>query len=48
MYMVKLIESQGRWNVTIPKDIIMKKKWKKGQGLWVKINEKDNVEIEEL
>ena len=46
--MVKLIESQGRYNVTIPTDIIKKKKWKKGQELLVRLNEKDNLEIEEL
>ena len=46
--MAKLIESQGRFNVTIPKDIIKRKKWKRGQELFVALNDKENVEIKEM
>ena len=46
--MVKLIETTGRFNVTIPKDIIKKKRWKKGQELFVTLNKEGNVEIMEL
>ena len=43
--MVRLQESKGRYFVTIPKEIIMKKKWKKGEILVVSFNERGNVEI---
>ena len=43
--MVRLQESKGRYFVTIPKEIIAKKKWKKGIMLVVSFNERGNVEI---
>ena len=43
--MVRLQESKGRYFVTIPKEIIIKKKWKKGTILVVSFNERGNVEI---
>ncbi len=45
MHIGKLIESQGRYNLTIPKEIIKKKGWKRGQELIVILNEKGNSEI---
>lgn len=43
--MVKLQESMERWSVTIPKDYIQKKKWKKGDNLIWSFNERGNLEL---
>jgi len=43
--MVKLQENQGRYFITIPHEIILKKKWIKKENLIVSFNERGNVEI---
>jgi hypothetical protein len=43
--MVKLQEYKNQYFVTIPCEIVEKKKWKKGQKLIVSFNERGNVEI---
>ena len=48
MIMMKLCENKGRFSITIPKDIIIKKGWKKGTNVLVNFNERGNVELEEL
>lgn len=37
-----------RYSLTIPQDIVKKKKWDKGQELFLTFNEKGNVVIEEF
>jgi len=46
--MVKLQENKGQYFVTLPKDYIEKKKWKKGQRLIVSFNERGNLEVSDL
>ncbi len=46
--MVKLQHQNNQYFVTIPLDIILKKKWKKGKRLIVRLNSSDNVFIEEI
>ena len=46
--MVKLQENNNQFFVTIPIEIVMKKKWKKGERLIVSFNEHGNVEISDL
>lgn len=46
--MVKLQHSQGRYFLSIPKDFVDKKKWKKGQRLIIAFNERGNLEIQEI
>lgn len=43
--MVNLQESQGRYFVCIPKEKIMRMKYKKGDKFDVNVNEKGNIEI---
>jgi hypothetical protein len=43
--MAKLQESKGRFSVTLPKEYIEKKKWKKGETLLISFNERGNLEI---
>jgi len=43
--MVKLQEYKNQYFVTIPREIIEKKKWTKGQKLIISFNERGNVEI---
>jgi len=43
--MVKLQESKNRYFVSLPAEIIKKKKWVKGEELIVSFNERGNVEI---
>lgn len=45
---MKLSENKGRFSVTIPKDIIDRKGWQKGQKLFVNYNERGNVEVQAL
>jgi hypothetical protein len=45
--MPKLQESGDRFFITIPKDMIAKKGWKKGQSLFFTWNERGNIEIHE-
>lgn len=42
---MKLQESKHRFFVSIPAEIIRKKKWVKGEELIVSFNERGNVEI---
>lgn len=43
--MVKLQEIKGQFTVTVPKQLVKLKKWKKGQELLIGFNEKGNLEI---
>ena len=43
--MVKLQENKNRWFITLPKEYVKKKKWKKGTELLVSFNERGNIEI---
>lgn len=43
--MVKLQENNGRFSLTIPNEIVEKKKWTKGKKLIVSFNERGNIEI---
>lgn len=43
--MVKLQEANNRFFLSIPKEYIKKKKWKKGEELLVSFNERGNIEI---
>lgn len=45
--MPKLQETKDRYFITIPKDLVTKKKWKKGQELLFTWNERGNIEIHE-
>lgn len=45
--MPKLQKIENRYFITIPKDMVVKKKWKKGQILLFIWNEKGNIEIHE-
>jgi len=36
-------EHGGRWSITVPKDIVDAKKWKKGQRFAVTFNAEGNV-----
>jgi bifunctional DNA-binding transcriptional regulator/antitoxin component of YhaV-PrlF toxin-antitoxin module len=46
--MVKIQESSGRYSITIPADLIKKKKWRKGKELIIILNNKGNLEILEM
>ena len=43
--MVKLQETKGRYFLSIPKDLIDQKEWRKGQALFLVFNERGNIEI---
>lgn len=44
--MTKLQKAKtGRYFITIPKLLVERKKWNKGQNLYLTFNEKGNVEI---
>lgn len=43
--MVKLQESKGRFSITIPREYIKKKGWKKGEKLILSFNERGNIEV---
>ena len=45
--MPKLQESGDRYFITIPKDMVEKKGWKKAQPLFFTWNERGNIEIHE-
>ncbi len=45
--MPKLQRSGGRFSITIPKDMVEKKGWEKGQSLFFTWNERGNIEIHE-
>jgi hypothetical protein len=45
--MPKLQESGDRFFITIPKGMVLRKKWKKGQDLFFTWNERGNIEIHE-
>lgn len=44
--MVKIQETKGRYFITLPKLMVEKKGWKKGQELFFIFNERGNIEIE--
>ena len=46
--MVKLQETMGQFSITLPKNKVLRKGWKKGQELDIELNEKGNQEIVEL
>ncbi len=46
--MVKLQEAMGQFSITLPKNKVIRKGWKKGQELDVDYNEKGNLEIVEI
>lgn len=43
--MVKLQQSQDRFFLSIPKSLVQKKGWIKGQDLLLVFNERGNIEI---
>jgi len=43
--MPKLQEVKDRFFITVPKDMVEKKGWKKGQKLFFLFNERGNIEI---
>jgi hypothetical protein len=43
----KLQQTQDRYFITIPKEIVDKKKWVKGQKLMFTWNERGNIEVHE-
>jgi len=43
--LVKLQYGNERYFLTIPKDIVTKKKWKKGDKFILSFNERGNVEL---
>lgn len=45
--MPKLQETNGRFFITLPKDMVDKKGWKKGQNLFFVFNERGNIEVTE-
>lgn len=45
--MPKLQETKGRFFITIPKEMVDKKKWEKHQQLFFTWNERGNIEIHE-
>ncbi len=46
--MVKLQEMMGQFSITIPRNKILRKGWKKGQELDIDFNEEGNLEIVEI
>jgi len=46
--MVKLQENKNRWFVTIPKEYVKLKKWKKGQELALGFDHNGNIVIKEI
>jgi hypothetical protein len=46
--MVKLQEMNGRFFLSMPKDLVKWKKWQKGQELVIGFNERGNLEISEI
>lgn len=45
--MPKLQQTEDRYFITIPKSMVEKKKWSKGQDLFFTWNERGNIEIHE-
>jgi hypothetical protein len=43
--MPKLQELNNRFFITLPKELVNKKAWKKGQDLFLVFNERGNIEI---
>jgi len=46
--MVRLQENKHRWFITIPKEIVQFKKWKKFQELLLVMDYEGNVQIKEV
>jgi antitoxin component of MazEF toxin-antitoxin module len=46
--MVRLQEHKNRWFITIPRDVVVMKKWKKGQDLYVSIDNNNQVVIRQV
>ena len=47
-FLVKLQENKNRWFVTIPKEYVKLKKWKKGQELALGFDHNGNIVIKEV
>lgn len=45
--MPKLQKTKNRYFITLPRSLIEKKKWEKGQDLYICFNERGNMEIQE-
>lgn len=45
--MPKLQQTNDRYFITIPRDMVTKKKWNKGQSLTFTWNERGHIEIHE-
>lgn len=43
--MVKLQKSNERYSITVPKGMVAKKDWEKGEDLCFLFNERGNIEI---
>jgi hypothetical protein len=43
--MVKLQESKDRYFITVPRQLVSKKGWAKGQELFLVFNERGNIEV---
>jgi len=45
--MPKLQQTNDRYFITVPRDLVEKKEWKKGQSLYFVFNERGNMEIKD-
>lgn len=45
--MPKLQLVKGRYSITIPKELVEKKKWEKGQNLYLIFNEKGEISVKD-
>lgn len=43
--MVKLQETKDRYFITIPREMVKQKSWKKGQEILFLFNERGNIEL---
>lgn len=43
--MPKLQESNNRYFITVPKDLVERKQWTKGQAIYFIFNERGNIEL---
>ena len=46
--MPKLQQVMERFSLTIPRELVRQKQWKKGQDLFLIYNERGNIEITEV
>lgn len=45
---MRLQESKNRYSITIPKEYVLLKKWKKGQMLAIAVNQDGDLVIKEV